>query len=135
MAVSPDGRWIAFISVESGTPEVFVHPFPNIGDARWQISTDGGVEPVWAHSGQEIFYRSLDEQLISVAVSSGDTFVVGETRALFADTFVRNLASPFNDVAPDDQRFVMIRDAAGDDLGQIVIVENFSEELKERVSN
>jgi serine/threonine-protein kinase len=134
-AVSPDGRWIAFISVESGTPEVFVHPFPNTGDARWQISTDGGVEPVWAHSGQEIFYRSLDEQLISVAVSSGHTFVVGETRALFADTFVRNLASPFYDVAPDDQRFVMIRDAAGDDLGQIVIVENFSEELKERVSN
>ena len=134
-AISPDGRWIAFVSTESGSPEVFVHPFPNTGDARWQITTDGGLEPVWAHSGRELFYRSLDEQLISVAVSSGDTFVVGESQPLFADPFQRSLNSAFYDVAPDDQRFVMIRDADAEDPGEIVIVENFFDELLQRVSN
>jgi serine/threonine-protein kinase len=135
-SISPDGRWIAFVSGESGTPEVFVHPFPNTGDARWQISTDGGSEPVWAHSGRELFYRSLDQQLISVDVLEGGTFIPGDRRALFSmQQFASSASSAFYDVAPGDERFVMVRIGTGDDAGQIVFVENFVEELRQRLTN
>ena len=55
--VSPDGRWLAYVSNLSGQWEVYVRPFPNTNDGKWQVSTDGGQEPVWAHSGRELFYR------------------------------------------------------------------------------
>ncbi len=57
-AVSPDGRWLAYASDESGTAEIYVRPFPDAGSARWQVSTAGGVSPIWSHSGKELFYRS-----------------------------------------------------------------------------
>ena len=64
-AVSPDGRWLAYASNESGTAQVYVRPFPDAGSARWQVSTAGGVSPVWSHSGKELFYRSTQEQLMT----------------------------------------------------------------------
>ena len=57
-AVSPDGRWLAYASDESGTSEIYVRPFPDAASARWQVSTAGGFSPVWSHSGKELFYRS-----------------------------------------------------------------------------
>jgi hypothetical protein len=57
--LSPDGRWLAYVSNESGRNQVFVRPFPRVDDARWQVSRDGGKNPIWAHSGRELFFRPV----------------------------------------------------------------------------
>ena len=135
-AVSPDGRWLAYASDESGRPEVYVHPFPNTGDARWQISSEGGAGPAWAHSGRELFYLSPDQQMMSVDVVPGSTFIAGDRRALFSvQPFFVSASTRYYDVAPDDDRFVMIRPAPDEGLGQIVVVENFFEEILRRMGN
>ncbi len=74
--MSPDGRWLAYASNESGQYEVYVRPFPNTNDGKWLVSTDGGEEPVWAHSGRELFYKG-GGNLMSVEVLPGPTFVTG----------------------------------------------------------
>jgi eukaryotic-like serine/threonine-protein kinase len=137
-ALSPDGRWLAYVSNESGTFEVYVRPFPNTADGRWQISTAGGVEPVWAHSGRELFYRTMgattDSQMV-IAVITGKSFVPGARRALFpvgqysSDETYQQYA-----VAPDDRRFVMLRGSQANRVDELVVVENFFEVLRARVA-
>jgi serine/threonine-protein kinase len=132
-AVSPDGRWLAYASDESGQYEVYVRPFPNTNDGKWQVSTDGGQEPVWAHSGRELFYKGSGD-LIVVEVLPGAAFVPGERRALFSHQgYYSTTLHQFYDVTPDDQRFVMIRNRGADDAGELIVVENFFEELKTKV--
>jgi hypothetical protein len=79
---SPDGKWIAYSSGESGRSEVYVQPFPATG-GRWQISTAGGDQALWSASGQEMFFIGLDRKLFSVAVKAGSTFDVGPPELLF----------------------------------------------------
>ncbi|MDA2914563.1 hypothetical protein MYX77_11540, partial [Acidobacteriia bacterium AH_259_A11_L15] len=80
---SPDGKWLAYVSNESGRFEVYVVPFPGPG-RKWQISTAGGSEPHWRDNGKEIYYVSLNQQLMAVEVRArGDTFEVRAERALF----------------------------------------------------
>jgi Tol biopolymer transport system component len=79
---SPDGRWIAYESDESGRPEIYVRQFPGPG-GRWQVSTSGGTEPWWSESGGEIFYLDGDENLVSVAVRTGETFTAALPEVLF----------------------------------------------------
>ncbi len=132
---SPDGRWLAYISNESGRFEVYVHPFPNTNDGKWLVSTDGGSEPVWAHSGRELFYKGSGDLMV-VDVLPGLTFVMGERRVLFSVQGFRS--TPFHqfyDVTPDDQRFVMIRNLGGQEASELIVVENFFEELKAKVGN
>ncbi len=134
-AVSPDGRWLAYASTESRRWEVYVSPFPNTNDGKWLVSTDGGTEPVWAHSGRELFYKSGASELISAEVVPGTTFVVGEQRALFSTTGYRNDSRyQAYDVTADDQRFVMVR-VGTVGVGDLIMVENFFEELKAKVGN
>jgi len=134
-AVSPNGRWLAYVSNESGRWEVYVRPFPNTNDGRWPVSTDGGSEPVWAHSGRELFYKG-NGNLMVVEVLPGATFVTGERRVLFSvQGFRWATIHQQYDVAPDDQRFVMIRNPEGAEAGQLIVVENFFEELKAKVGN
>ena len=83
-AVSPDGRWLAYTSDESGTSEIYVRPFPDAGSARWQVSTAGGGDPLWSHSGRELFYRSAQEAMMSVAIRPGATFAFEQPKALFS---------------------------------------------------
>lgn len=80
--VSPDGRWIAYVSNESGAFEVYVQPFPG-GGAKWLVSTGGGYQPQWRADGRELFYLSPDRQLIGVAVRSGADFSIGPAASLF----------------------------------------------------
>lgn len=80
--LSPDGRWMAYSSDESGRSEVYVRGFPELG-ARWQISTDGGVQPRWRGDGKELFYLSADGTLMAVAVPLETTFKASAPRALF----------------------------------------------------
>ena len=71
---SPDGRWLAYLSDESGRLEVYVQPYPGPG-GKWQISTEGGAEPVWARDGQELFYRSINgDRMMAVEITTDPTF-------------------------------------------------------------
>ena len=137
-AVSPNGRWLAYVSNRSGQYEVYVRPFPNSGNMRWAVSVDGGAEPVWAHSGQELFYKS-GGNLMSARVVPDTTFVIGERRVLFS---IQGYGAPYNqhqlyDVTPDDQRFVMVRRGGGEGNNdtELIVVENFFEELRQRLGN
>ena len=106
--VSPDGQWMAYEADDSGTLEVYVRPFPNVDDGRWQISAAGGAEPVWGPAGRELFYRTGFEVVV-VAISEGPTSTWSSPIALFADQYVPRQGgySRYYDVAPDG-RFLMI---------------------------
>jgi len=83
-ALSPDGRWVAYVSVESGQEEVYVRPFPDTDRARWQVSASGGATPVWTHSGRELLYVSASDSMISVPIPDGADFHSGTPTALFS---------------------------------------------------
>ncbi|HXV86039.1 MAG TPA: protein kinase, partial [Gemmatimonadales bacterium] len=108
--LSPDGRWLAYVSLESAVPQVYVKPFPNVNDGRWQISTEGAAEPVWAPSGRELFYRTSQGDFVSVAVTTNPSFEAGAHTTLFRQPpFVALQSVPTYDVTADGQRFVMYR--------------------------
>ncbi len=131
--LSPDGRWLAYSSDESGRQEIYVRPFPNTGDAKWQVSTNGGYFPMWAHSGGELFYRTAQREMIAVEVLPGPTFAMGERHVLFTGAY--RIGPGSYDIASDDQRFVMMRSRGVGQASELIVVENFFEELKERVGN
>jgi hypothetical protein len=108
---SPDGKWLAYQSDETGRMEVYVRPYPEPG-GRVPVSLHGGTEPVWAHSGRELFFRSGDS-LMAAAVALNPSFAVTGRRGLFAGSFVSGGNYREYDVAPDDQHFVMLSGGAG----------------------
>ena len=130
---SPDGRWLAYVSDESGRREVYVQPFPGPG-GKWQISTDGGVEPVWARNG-ELFYRNENgDKMMVVDFTTEPTFRAGNPRLLFEGFYQRREGGgnrAYYDVTSDGQRFLMVQAVAG--AGQIHVVLNWFEELKRLV--
>lgn len=129
-AVSPDGRWVAYLSNQSGRYEVYVQAFS--GDAaRQQVSVGGGTEPAWGRDGREIFYRQGDRMMV-VDVASGSPLSLSKPRVLFSGQFETSFAAPGSrtyDVHPDGQRFVMIRSEPLDGPLQFVVVANWFEEL------
>jgi Tol biopolymer transport system component len=133
-ALSPDGRWMAYTSNESGRYEIYVVPFPNTGAAKWAVSTHGGTEPQWSHSGKELFYRDGSSNLVAVAIGTTPTFSLGGSTALFsAAGFAFDEFGSVYAVSPDDRRFLMIRPVAGTGTpDNLIVVENWFEELKAR---
>ena len=131
--LSPDGHWIAYASDESGRSEIYVQPFPGLG-GKWQISTDGGRNTVWARNGRELFYRN-GEKMMVVEVTTQPNFSAGSPKALFEGQFLTaGDGNTAYDVAPDDQHFLMIQPVEPEQgVGQINIVLNWFEELKKRV--
>jgi len=131
---SPDGRWLAYVSDESGRSEIYVRPFPKVEEGKWQISTDGGVEPRWAPNGRELFYRTAsDGQMMVVDITTGPTFGAGTPRLLFEGSYQSGaIGAAFYDVTPDGQRFVMVQAQQGAGA-PIHVVENWFEELKRLV--
>ena len=131
---SPDGRWMAYVSDESGRPEIYVQPYPGPG-GKWQISADSGIEPVWNPNGRELFYRT-GNRMMAVQVTTEPTFSPGRPTMLFEGEY---LASAFPatsvtyDVTPDGQRFLMIKDVQTASANQINVVVNWFEELRQRV--
>src|SRR5262245_56262839 len=119
--VSPSGSWLAYQSNESGQFEIYVRPYPNVDSQRWQVSADGGIEPMWSRDGRELFYQSVAGELMSVPVQSGKDFVPGQVKQLLA---ARYQTSGY-DVSLDGQRFLMLYPAGG----RIVVVEDWFEEL------
>jgi len=138
-SLSPDGRWLAYTSNESGQREVYVLPFPDVNDGKWQISTGGGGEPIWSRNGIEIFYRNADK-MMAVPVSAEAVFTPGKPIELFEGRYA---VDPFSndmhnyDVTADGQAFVMIREFWGNELQSgidtITLVQNWFEELKRLV--
>ncbi len=111
--ISPNGRWIAYESNESGRNEVYVRPFPEVNTARWQISTDGGTRPLWARNGRELFYYALPGVVMAVPVVDGVSFAAGAPKVVFKGTYLAPFAGRMYDVSPDGRRFLMIKNAQG----------------------
>ena len=133
--LSPDGRWLAYVSDKSGQAEIYVQPYPGPGP-EFTVTTAGGWEPLWSRDGSELFYRG-PEQLMVVAVELGETFRGGTPRPLFADSYLPGntpTSAPNYDITPDGQRFVMVRVGSSEEYGATVVL-NFSEELKRLVPN
>jgi len=139
-AVSPDGRWIAYTSNETGRFEVYVRPFPDVGTGRWQLSTQGGVRPMWGPGGREIYFRDGSRNMVVARVDgSGSAFRMEGTEVLFRippDIWAGGDVTISYDVTSDGQRFLMGGNvsASGDDNSpRFVLVRNFDEELRVRV--
>jgi serine/threonine-protein kinase len=133
---SPDGRWLAYVSNESGRPEVYVQPYPGPG-GKWQISTDGGTEPVWNRNGRELFYRS-GNKMMAVETTMQPSFSAGKPRMLFEGPYFTTAFPTMTvsyDVSADGQRFLVVKEteAASRSAEQINVVLNWFEELKRRV--
>jgi Tol biopolymer transport system component len=131
--LSPDGRWLAYASDESGRYEVYVQSFSGSG-GKWGISADGGREPVWAHNGRELFYRSGDK-MMAAEVATQPTFNAATPRLLFRGPYeTTNTTGPDYDVTADDQRFLMVQPSEQQSsTTDFNVVLNWFEELKRRV--
>jgi eukaryotic-like serine/threonine-protein kinase len=129
---SPDGRWLAYISDESGRYEIYVQPYPGPG-GKWQISTEGGREPAWNRNGRELFYRNGDK-MMAVDITTQPGFAPGKPRMLFEGRYELSPVQLANyDVSPDGQRFLMLKPTEKAAPTQINVVLNWFEELKQKV--
>ena len=136
-SISPDGRWMAYVSDASGTDQVYVRPLPDVKAGLWGVSRAGGRFPVWGRDGRELFYVSSQGVMV-VAIQTEPTFAHDVPEVLFDATIFENtsLGRAF-DVAPDGRLLMLKVGSASSDEGAspplIVVVENWFEELKERV--
>jgi Tol biopolymer transport system component len=130
-ALSPDGRWLAYTSNETGRFETYVVPFPNVDAARWAISVAGGTEPLWSHRGSELFYRDASQNFVAVEVKTRPTFSLGRSTVLFsaAPFDAYNFAALYA-VAADDRRFMMSRPAETSTPDRVIVVDNWFEEVR-----
>jgi serine/threonine-protein kinase len=136
--VSPDGRWLAYESNKTGSFEVYVQPFPNVGDGQWKVSTAGGRQPLWAPNSKELFYLGSDSALMRVPVeASGASWTPGTpTKILQARYYTGTGTGRSYDVSPDGQHFLMIKSPVGDSAALspgVILVQHFDEELKRLV--
>jgi serine/threonine-protein kinase len=136
--VSPNGRYLAYQSAESGRDEVYVRPFPQVDGGRWQVSTAGGTRAAWARSGRELFYLDATNTLTAVPVqTSGATFRAGRPAKLFDAKYSTPFPVRSYDVSADGKRFLMLKDSATGDPNatpvSMILVEHWFEELKRLV--
>jgi serine/threonine-protein kinase len=130
-AVSPDGRWLAYVSSEAGREEVYVRPYA--GEVAAQaVSNGGGSQPVWAKSGRELFYR-IGTQMKVVPIAAGPDLRAGEARVLFETSWGTAGTVPDYDVFPDDRHFVVVRTLPEDTARSIVVIPEWFQELRARV--
>jgi serine/threonine-protein kinase len=138
VGISPDGRWLAYESDESGRDEVYIRAFPG-GGARIPISLDGGTDPIWAHSGTELFFMDrARDMLVAARLEIGASVTVAARDALFpVGGYEWGSGEIQHAIAPDDQSFLFIGDRmlTTDDPGELILVLNFFEELKERAGS
>jgi serine/threonine-protein kinase len=141
--VSPDGRWMAYTSNESGQNQVCVRPFPEVESGRWQVSTSGGDSPLWSPDSREIFFRNEDA-VMGASLRTDPTFSFETPKMLFRGTYVRSVLAFGNwdfatwDISPDGQRFLMMKElgaatTAERGLRKITVILNWFEEIKRLV--
>jgi serine/threonine protein kinase len=132
---SPDTRWVAYVSDESGRSEIYVQPFPAAtgGGSKTRVSRDGGDQPRWRRDGKELFYLSLDGKLMAVNVTEGPTFIAGAPQSLFQALVVRGRRESLLgvlrwDVAPDGKHFLINTWKTSSE--PLTVVLNWTAELK-----
>jgi len=131
--VSPDGRWLAYLTDSSGVYELWVKSLDNLQVAR-QITRDGAAEPAWSRTGEELFYRSAEGQFMAVTFKGGDSIQIGRPERLFEDLFV---SDPFMNTSysvAEDGRFLMIQSLETPSIDSLQVILGFAEEVHRRVS-
>jgi dipeptidyl aminopeptidase/acylaminoacyl peptidase len=143
--VSPDGRWLAYQSDESGQRmEIFVRPFPAVDTGKWQVTSEGGLEPAWSPSGRELFFRSVvggTMKLLAAPVPAqpaGSIFVYGKPEVMFPLTGYLGVGGGVGqrsyDISPDGRRFLMVKTGETAALrSSITVVSHWFDELRARV--
>jgi serine/threonine-protein kinase len=130
-ALSPDQRWLAYASNESGTFEVYVRPFPETSSAKWQVSTAGGAEPTWSKDGRHLYYINGRNEMTSADVAAGAAFTLGKQRTLFSVAqFTRTGPIPSYSLAPDGEHFLMVREGESTQQSELIVAENWLETLR-----
>ncbi len=129
---SPDGRWLAYVSNETGRFEIFVRPADDPSGGKWQISDEGGGEPRWAPNGRELFYRH-EGKVMAVSVQTTPAFQTGKPQLLFeSQHYGGSLIFHTYDVSPNGREFLMLQES--EELStQLQVVLNWFEELRQRV--
>jgi hypothetical protein len=136
--VSPDGRYIAYQSPESGRYEVYVRSLISDDNERRQISLSGGTRPAWTHNGRELLYLDADNALTAVSVhASANSFIAGAPAKVVAAPYLEPDPARHYDVSPDGKRFLMIKAASGVDADPVtmVVVEHWLEEQRRLMSS
>ncbi len=130
-ALSADGRFIAYQSNESGAPRIYVRPFPDIENGRWQISPEDGAHPVWAPDGTKLYYRARDN-ILAVPIETSSTFSFGNPSVLLENRPSMTLSGVRDySVSPDGERFMMV--VGGGEPTRLIVVRNWFEELNTRL--
>ncbi len=127
--IAPNGRWIAYVSDESGADEVYVQRFPSLGDKRI-VSIGGGVEPMWRQDGKELFYLSPDYSIVSVPFEPSDPPLIGQPKQLFRAPINTSSTRNHYAVAPDGQRFLVNVEDQNTYLSPITVVVNWIQGLE-----
>jgi Tol biopolymer transport system component len=135
-AFSPDGRWLAYESNESGSYEVYVRPFPGLG-GKWQVSTGGGDYPKWSRNGKELFYRAADSKIMVVTyTASGDSFRADKPQVWSPGQFPDRGGNYNSDLHPDGKRFAVLKapgTAQAATVNKVSFIFNFFDELRRKV--
>jgi serine/threonine-protein kinase len=133
--VSPDGRYIAYQSNESGRYEVYLRTFPDVNAGRWQVSREGGTRPAWARGGRELFYLDAADLLTAVSVSHFPTLTLGTPTQILTTQYATPQSLRTYDVWPGDEKFLMMKENLGMTAkpASLVVVLNWFEELKRLV--
>jgi eukaryotic-like serine/threonine-protein kinase len=128
--LSPDGKWLAYVSTESGVSEIYVRPFPSVDSARFTISVGGGIEPLWRRDGTELFFRNTRGALFAVPVTTGRTFDHGTPHMLFtSNVLVFQEFYRSYDITPDGKRFLMLA-SGGTSADKLDVIFNWRRELE-----
>ena len=136
-AFSPDGRWLAYISDEAGNPQVYVRAFPDNG-GKWRISNTNGLNPVWSRNGRELFYRTVDGQIMVAPYTvNGDSFSADKPHAWSERRIACEGRLKNFDVPPDGKRIVALMPVEGPEgersQNHVTMLQNFYDELRRRV--
>jgi len=130
--LSHDGRYIAYQSNESGFDEVYVRPFPDVEAGKWQVSKEGGIFPVWSRNGGELFYMTLQGQIMSVPVQMQSGIEFGKAESIIDVSLTGGWVGRSYDVSPDGERFLIIQEGDAPKVA-LILVQNWFEELKRLV--
>ncbi len=122
---SPDGRYVAYMSNETGRFEIYVQQFPGPG-GKWQVSASGGLEPHWSADGKTVYFRSPDSKVMSVGVETGATFTAGVPQPLFGTLFQPGQKRNSFLVTPDGQKFLILASVGKDRIAPMTVVLNWT---------
>ncbi|MGH9727225.1 MAG: protein kinase domain-containing protein [Candidatus Acidiferrales bacterium] len=131
-ALSPDAKWLAYVSDESGRPEVYIVPFLH-GSGRWQVSSSGGNWPRWGRDGKELFYRALDNKIMSVQIGGqGVSLAIGKVQELFQAYPAPGNLGPGYDVSTDGKKFVVVAEDPHQGFPPLTVAVNWPALLKKQ---